>query len=107
MATARVTPQSWHIKLRKARRSRRMSQREMENRTGIRQSHLSRIENGLVDPKLSHAAQMARAVELELVLVPRRALAVVSRLLRDFEGGGERGRRPTAVELLVGDGEDA
>ena len=35
-----------------------MSQREMENRTGIRQSHLSRIENGLVDPKLSHAAHV-------------------------------------------------
>ena len=107
MATARVTPQSWHIELRKARRGRRMSQREMESRTGIRQSHLSRIENGRVDPKLSHAAQMARAVELELVLVPRRALAAVSLLLRDFVGGGERGRRPTAVELLVGDGEDA
>ena len=107
MATTRVTPQSWHIELRKARRSRRMSQREMENRTGIRQSHLSRIENGLVDPKLSHTVQMARAVELELVLVPRRALAAVSRLLRDIEGDGERGRRPTAVELLVGDGEDA
>ena len=107
MATARITPQSWHIELKKARRSRRMSQREMENRTGIRQSHLSRIENGLVDPKLSHAVQMARAVELEFVLVPRRALAAVSGLLRDFEGTGEQGRRPTAVELLVGDGEDA
>ena len=107
MATARITPQSWHIELKKARRSRRMSQREMENRTGIRQSHLSRIENGLVDPMLSHAVQMARAVELEPVLVPRRALAAVSGLLRDFEGTGEQGRRPTAVELLVGDGEDA
>ena len=107
MATARVTPQSWHIELRKARKSRRLSQREMENRTGIRQSHLSRIENGLVDPKLSHAVQMARAVGLEFVLVPRRSLPAVSALLRDFEGGIEGGRRPTAVELLVGDGEDA
>ena len=107
MATARVTPQSWHIELRKARKSRRMSQREMESRTGIRQSRLSRIENGLADPKLSHAVQMARAVGLEFVLVPRRSLPAAAALLRDFEGGMEGDHRPTAVELLVGDGEDA
>jgi len=46
MATARVTPQSWHIKLRKARRSRRMSQREMENRTGIRHQPSARLPPG-------------------------------------------------------------
>ena len=84
-----------------------MSQREMENRTGIGQAHLSRIDNGLVDPKLSHAVQMARAVGFEFVLVPRRALPAVSGLLRDFEGRNEGGRRLTAVELLVGDGGDA
>ena len=104
MATAHVTPQSWHIELRKARKSRGMSQREMENRTGIRQSHLSRIENGLVDPKLSHAVQMARAVGLEFALVPRRALPILHGLVR---GGAGNDRRPTAVELLVGGGEDA
>ena len=107
MATARVTPQAWHIELKKARKGQRMSQREMESRTGIRQSQLSRIENGLVDPKLSQAIQMARAVGLDFVLVPRRALPRVSGLLRDFEGRTEGGRRPTAVELLVGDGGDA
>ncbi len=107
MTTARVTPQSWHIELKKVRKSQRMSQRDMEDRTGIRQAHLSRIENGLVDPKLSHAIQMARAVGFEFVLVPRRTLPAVSGLLRDFEGRNEGGRRLTAVELLVGDGEDA
>ena len=106
MTTALVTPQSWHIELRKARRGRRMSQREMENLTGIRQSHLSRIENGRADPKLSQAVQMARAVELEFVLVPRRALAAAARLLQDFGGAGERGRRLTAVELIVRDIKD-
>ena len=107
MTTARVTPQSWHIELKKVRKSQRMSQRDMEDRTGIRQAHLSRIENGSVDPKLSHAIQMARAVGFEFVLVPRRTLPAVSGLLRDFEGRTGEGRRPTAVELLVGDGGDA
>ena len=107
MATPRVTPQSWHIELKRTRKDQRMSQREMENRTGIRQSHLSRIENGLAEPKLSQAVQMARAVGFEFVLVPRRALPAVSGLLRDFDGRNTGGRRPTAVELLVGDSEDA
>ena len=107
MATSPVTPQSWHIELKKVRKSQRMSQRDMESRTGIRQSHLSRIENGLADPKLSQAIQMARAVGFELVLVPRRALPGVSGLLREFESRTKEGRRPTAVELLVGDGGDA
>ena len=93
MATAPVTPQSWPIELKRARKGLRMSQREMENRTGIRQSHLSRIENGLVDPKLSHAVQMARAVGFELVLVPRRALPAVFGALRSLEDGTAGGRR--------------
>ena len=99
MATSRISPRSWHIELRKARKSRRMSQREMEKRTGIHQARISRIENGQVDPKLSEALQMARAVERDLVLVPRRALLGVLGVIRDFEGG----RRLTVPELVLGD----
>ena len=82
-----------------------MSQRELEYRTGVRQAHLSRIENGVVDPKLSCVQQIARAVGKECVLVPRRALPAVAGLLRDFDGADTAPRR-TAVELLVGNGED-
>ena len=61
MATPqRVTPQSWHIEVRKTRKSQRMSQREMERRTGIHQTQLSRIENGLVDPSARAAGRHAR-----------------------------------------------
>ena len=105
MATPpRVTPQSWHIEVRKTRESQRMSQREMERRTGIHQTQLSRIENGLVDPRVSDAIRMARAVGLEFALVPRRALPILYGLLRENTGGGPR---PSAVELLVGQGDDA
>ena len=100
MATSRVSPQSWHIELRKVRKARRMSQREMEKRTGIHQARLSRIENGQVDPKLAEAIEMARAVERDLVMVPRRALLAVLGVIRDFEGDG---RRLTVPELVMRD----
>ena len=77
-----------------------MSQREMEKRTGIHQARLSRIENGQVDPKLSEAVEMARAVERDLVMVPRRALLAVLGVIRDFEGDG---RRLTVPELVMRD----
>lgn len=98
----------WHIELRDARRSLGVSQREVERRTGVRQAHLSRIESGLLDPKLSCVVQLSRAVGLECVLVPRRTLPAVAGMLRDFGGGGDDGggRRRTAVELLVGNGEN-
>lgn len=102
MATSRVSPQSCHIELRKSRKLRRMSQREMERRTGIHQARLSRIENGQVDPRLSEVIQMANAVELDFVLVPRRALLAVMGVIRDFEGHTERGRRLTVPQLILG-----
>ena len=102
MATSRVSPQSWHLELRRARKSLRMSQREMEKQTGIHQARLSRIENGQVDLKLSEAIQMARAVERDVVLVPRRALLGVLGVIRDFEGG----RRLTVPELVLGDDQE-
>ena len=103
MAVPNLLPQSWHTEVREARKARRMSQREVEERTGIHQTQLSRIENGVVDARVSDAIQMARAVGLEFVLVPRRALPTVYRLMTEHIHDGPR---PSAVELLVGRGDD-
>lgn len=103
MAVPNLLPQSWHTEVRKARKARRMSQREVEERTGIHQTQLSRIENGMVDARVSDAIQMARAVGLEFVLVPRRTLPTVYRLMTEHMDDGPR---PSAVELLVGRGDD-
>ena len=102
MAVPNLLPQAWHTEVRKARKARRMSQREVAERTGIHQTQLSRIENGVVDARVSDAIQMARAVELEFVLVPRRALPTVYRLMTEHMDDGPR---PSAVELLVGRGD--
>ncbi|MDE0693622.1 MAG: helix-turn-helix transcriptional regulator [Gammaproteobacteria bacterium] len=101
----RITPQSCHIELRKARERAGMSQRELQLRTGLRQAHVSRIENGQVDPRFSNVVRVARAVGLEVLLVPRRALPAVFGALAESGTDSEYGG-PSAVELLVG-AEDA
>ena len=96
---------SWPSALREARRQARMSQRMLASRTGLPQGHISRIEGGSVDPRLSSATRIARTLGFEPMLIPRRALPVVLGLLRGFDPGAAE-RRPSAIELLVGDGDD-
>jgi predicted transcriptional regulator len=55
-----------------------LSQRELSRQSGVPQSHISKIENGGVDLRLSSLVSIARVLELELELIPRKYLAVVN-----------------------------
>jgi HTH-type transcriptional regulator / antitoxin HipB len=66
--------------LKTARKKKGLSQRALSKKVGIPQSHISRIERGIVDLQLSSMIQIARALELELVLVSRSHLSVVQAL---------------------------
>jgi transcriptional regulator with XRE-family HTH domain len=68
--------------LKAARQKKQLSQRELSDRVGLPQSHISKIENAAVDLKLSSLSELARALELELVLVPKKALPAVQSLIR-------------------------
>ncbi|MDX2412423.1 MAG: helix-turn-helix domain-containing protein [Woeseiaceae bacterium] len=68
--------------LKAARQKKQLSQRELSDRVGLPQSHISKIENAAVDLKLSSLRELARALELELVLVPKKALPAVQSLIR-------------------------
>ena len=59
-------------RLRKARGARKLSQRAPSAKAGLPQGHISRIEAGEVDLKLSSLVGLARALDLEPMLVPRR-----------------------------------
>lgn len=76
--------------LKAARDAAGLSQRDLTAMTGIQQAQLSKIENGSVDPRLASLTTLARALELELVLVPRRSLSAVRAVL----GGGKPVSRP-------------
>ncbi len=69
--------------LKAARQGKQLSQRELSDKVGLAQSHISRIENAAVDLQLSSLIELARALELELVLVPKKVLPPVQSLVRE------------------------
>jgi len=78
--------------LRAARESRGLSQRALGAKSGVPQGHISKIENGAVDLRLSSLVELARVLDLELALVPRKSLPAVKSILRG--GGNEAPLRP-------------
>lgn len=60
--------------LRKAREAKGLSQRELGKKAGVPQGHISKIENGAVDLRVSSLVALARTLELEFALVPRKVL---------------------------------
>lgn len=70
--------------LKQARATKGMSQREVSERTGVPQSHLSKIESGLNDTRLSSLIELARALDLEVALRPRKAVSAVETVVRSI-----------------------
>lgn len=68
--------------LKSARGAKGLSQRALAARTGVPQSHISKIESGNADIRLSSLIELARALELELKLVPRKAVPAVDSVVR-------------------------
>ena len=68
--------------LRKAREQKGLSQRALSARAGVPQSHISKIENNAVDLRLSSLTAIAHALDLELALVPRKAVPAVKSVTR-------------------------
>jgi transcriptional regulator with XRE-family HTH domain len=68
--------------LRHARESAGLSQRALSVACGLTQSHISQIERGALEPGLARLIDIARALELELVLVPKKLLPVIDSLVR-------------------------
>jgi transcriptional regulator with XRE-family HTH domain len=87
--------------LRQARQRKGWSQRDLSQRAGVPQAHISKIENGVVDMKLSTLLELARFLDLDLVLAPRAALPAVQALIREAEANhGLRSARGAANALL-------
>lgn len=83
--------------IRAARQTKALTQKELGQRVGLPQSHISKIEKGAVDLQLSSLVEMARALDLEVVLVPRKALAAVKGLALTY---GETSKTSRALHLL-------
>ncbi len=67
--------------LKNARVDKKLKQSELGGKLGLPQSHISKIEKGLTDPRLSTVTDMARLLDHELILVPRSLLPSVRALI--------------------------
>ncbi|WP_106751814.1 helix-turn-helix domain-containing protein [Pannonibacter carbonis] len=67
--------------IKNARKAKGLSQTSFGELVGVPQSHISKIEKGGVDIKLSSLIQIARALDLEVKLVPKRALPAVESIV--------------------------
>ena len=76
--------------LKNARQAQGLTQRALGRKAAVPQSHISRIENGLVDLRLSSLVELARVLHLELMLVPRTTVPVVQSIIRGDAGGSVR-----------------
>lgn len=70
--------------IKNARKAKGLSQTSFGELIGVPQSHVSKIEKGGVDIKLSSLIQIARALDLEVKLVPKKALPAVESIVAGF-----------------------
>lgn len=68
--------------LKAARIKKGLTQRALSIKTGVPQSHISKIENGAVDLYASSLVEISRVLDLELMLVPRQLVASFKALIR-------------------------
>ena len=87
--------------LKNARQEKGLTQRALGRKAAVPQSHISKIENGLVDLRLSSLVELARALQLELMLVPRATVPVVQSIIR---GDASEAVRPAYSLDEDGDG---
>ena len=78
-----MTYKTEHItrQIRTAREAKHMSQRELSARSGLTQSHISQIERGTMEPGLSSLVDLARALDLEIVLAPKKLMPAIGNIL--------------------------
>ena len=81
--------------LKAGRKARGLTQRALSQKAGVPQSHISKIESGAVDIKLSSLIELARALDLEVLAIPRRYLPAVQALVREQD---DRTRPAYALE---------
>ena len=84
--------------LKVARESKQLSQRALSKKVGITQSHISKIENGAVDLQLSNLIELARALDLEVMLIPRKLVSTVQGMVRSTVPTPQEARKANQVK---------
>lgn len=77
--------------LREARLRKQLTQQQLAEKLGLRQRQISDLERATIDPRLSTIQNVARALDLELMLIPRHLISTIDALER---AGTDAGKRP-------------
>lgn len=83
--------------LKAARDKKGLSQRALGSKIGVPQGRLSKIENAAIDLQTSNLLEIARALDLEVMLVPRPLVPAVTSLIRQMEPGEKPVEAPRPV----------
>jgi len=92
--------------LRDARVRKGLTQRALSVRSGVPQSHISKIESGNVDLRVSSLIALARVLDLELFLAPRKSVPAIKSIIRSSEGAGTEGEQVSPAYSLDEDSDD-
>lgn len=87
--------------LRTAREGTGLRQQDLAARLGLHQRQISDLERLAMDPRLSTVQDVARALDLEVMLIPRHLIATVEGLQR----GDDHSNTP--MYTLPADGEES
>lgn len=68
-------------KLHEARKAKGLTQGELGAKIGLPQGHISQIEAGKIDIRLSSFLEMARLLDLEPMLIPRPLIPAVRSMI--------------------------
>jgi HTH-type transcriptional regulator/antitoxin HipB len=93
--------------LRGQREQKKMSQVQLGQLLGVPQSQITRIERGGSDIRLSTLLEMAHALGLEPVLIPKTLLPAVRHLLTRERAGSEGSSLTPRRRLLGNEPEDS
>jgi transcriptional regulator with XRE-family HTH domain len=88
-------------KLLDARTRKGLSQRALAERANIPQAHISKIEQGRVNIRLSSLVELARALDLDVQLLPRQALPAVEGAVRAIENEAGDSAESRALATLA------
>lgn len=92
--------------LRDARIRRGLSQRELSTRSGVPQSHISKVESGNVDLRMSSLIALARALDLELVVAPKKTIPAINSIIRSANTNAPDVENIAPAYHLDGDDDD-
>ncbi|MFD2230845.1 MULTISPECIES: helix-turn-helix domain-containing protein [Alkalimarinus] len=83
--------------LRDARGRKGLSQRELSARSGVPQSHISKIESGGVDLRMSSLIALARVLDLELFVAPKKSVPAIKSIIRSGQGTYHNGSNNNGI----------